>query len=104
MGEVRHRIEAHRDDVSVLLEQANQTAKLYSGFRLAGAVGHLARAQALLKEELAILAEEETSPPLKDTTEPSSVANDETPVDGIDLTGRSDRQPVRGRSREGKRA
>ena len=36
----------------MLLQEVSRTALLHSGFRLAGTVSHLARAQALLEEEL----------------------------------------------------
>jgi len=44
MSEIRERLHAHRNDALVLLEEVTRTAQLHSGFRLAGAVGHLARA------------------------------------------------------------
>ncbi|HEV8582073.1 MAG TPA: hypothetical protein VGX68_23640 [Thermoanaerobaculia bacterium] len=83
MNGIRQRLEAHRDDVLVLLEETTRTARLYEGFRLAGAVSHLARAQALLGEELENLAggskQEEAS-----AGEQLAVANeDDTPIDGI---------------------
>jgi hypothetical protein len=56
MSELRDRLEAHRNDSLVLLKEASRTAQLYAGFRLAGAVSHLARAQVLLAEELEALS------------------------------------------------
>lgn len=61
MSEIRQRLEAHRDDAEVLLQQVSRTATMHEGFRLAGAVGHLARAQVLLAEELKGLAGESES-------------------------------------------
>ncbi len=52
MTEIRERLEAHWQDVLVLLQEVGKTAIQHTGFRLAGAVGHLARAQVLLAEEL----------------------------------------------------
>ncbi len=52
MTEIRERLEAHWQDVLVLLQEVGKTAIQQTGFRLAGAVGHLARAQVLLAEEL----------------------------------------------------
>jgi hypothetical protein len=52
MSDVRERLESHRKDVLILLQEASRTAQLYEGVCLADAVSHLARAQALLAEEL----------------------------------------------------
>ena len=52
MSDVRERLESHRKDVLILLQEASRTAELYEGVSLADAVSHLARAQALLAEEL----------------------------------------------------
>jgi hypothetical protein len=87
MTEIRHRLEVHRNDALVLLEEVTRTARLHEGFRLAGAVGHLARAQVLLAEELDGL-------PAVSKQEPASsegggeVPEDETPADGICLRKR----------------
>jgi hypothetical protein len=81
MREVRRRLEAHRNDALVLLEETTRTARLYEGFRLAGAVSHLARAQALLREELDNLVGGSKQ---EEAGEQPSVANeDATPIDGI---------------------
>jgi hypothetical protein len=81
MNGIRQRLEAHRDDVLVLLEETTRTARLYEGFRLAGAVSHLARAQALLGEELEVLVGGSKQ---EEAGEPPAVANeDATPIDGI---------------------
>jgi hypothetical protein len=52
MSEIEDRLAAHRNDARVLLQEVSRTAQLHAGFRLACAVSHLARAQALLGEEL----------------------------------------------------
>lgn len=84
MSEIRHRLEVHRNDALVLLQELTRTAQLHAGFRLAGAVGHLARAQVLLAEELEGLLgrskEEATSGRFG---APSPESQDDTPVDGI---------------------
>jgi hypothetical protein len=84
---VRERLEVHRTDALVLLEEVSRTARAHEGFRLAGAVGHLARAQVLLAEELFGLPER--SKPEDGASEGFAVRSaergDDTPVDGIRL-------------------
>lgn len=63
MSEIRNRLEAHRRDALILLREVSHTATLHEGFRLAGAVGHLARAQVLLVEEMEGLAGESGAVP-----------------------------------------
>ncbi|HEV8581374.1 MAG TPA: hypothetical protein VGX68_20095 [Thermoanaerobaculia bacterium] len=82
MSEIRERLEAHRLDALVLLGAISTTATLHSGFRLAGAVGHIARAQALLAEELFSLPGE-SKPEKTAAGEPAGAGEDETPIDGI---------------------
>ncbi len=81
MSEIRERLEAHRQDALLLLREISATAVRYTGFRLAGAVGHLARAQVLLTEELEglpVVSKQEAGSPV------SKARNeDETPVEGI---------------------
>jgi hypothetical protein len=87
MSDVRERLEAHRNDASVLLEQVSRTARTHEGFRLAGAVGHLARAQVLLTEELFGLPE--GSKPEDGSSGGCALQpadrGDDTPLDGIRL-------------------
>ena len=86
MSEIRNRLEAHRSDVLVLLDEAAQTARFHEGFRLAGAISHLARAQALFAEELSGLPE--VSKEEKAPTEEPSVDPDETPAERIRIAKR----------------
>ncbi len=63
MNKIRNRLELHRKEALLLLQEVSHTATLHDGFRLAGAVSHLARAQVLLAEEMNGLAgEPETQP------------------------------------------
>lgn len=82
MSEIHERLEVHRQDALVLLREVSHTAALHSGFRLAGAVGHIARAQVLLTEELFGLPgeskQEKTS-----GSKAAGASEDETPIDGI---------------------
>ena len=80
MSEIRERLEAHRKDALVLLQQVTGTARLHEGFRLAGAVGHLARAQVLIAEELFGLPGE--SKQEKPSSGGESAGEDDTPPDG----------------------
>ncbi len=52
MNKIRNRLELHRKEALLLLQEVSHTATLHDGFRLAGAVSHLARAQVLLAEEM----------------------------------------------------
>jgi hypothetical protein len=52
MEDIRDRIQQHRTDVLLILAEVTKTATLYVSNELAGAVSHLARAHALLTEEL----------------------------------------------------
>jgi hypothetical protein len=84
MSEIRRRVEAHRNDALVLLEEVTRTARLYEGFRLAGAVGHLARVQVLLAEELDGLpgvSKQEAA--RSQSGGPPSTDLEETPADGL---------------------
>jgi len=86
MSEVRSRLEAHRKDVLVLLKEVSHTAQLHDGFRLAGAVGHIARAQVLLAEELFGLPEGAERPAsTKSPGAPTAQFSDDTPAEGIRL-------------------
>lgn len=77
MAEIRERLESHRQDALILLQELTRTAALYEGFRLAGAVGHLARAQVLLAEELEGLPRGSKQEPASAAGGPQS--QDETP-------------------------
>lgn len=81
MAAIRERLEAHRKDVLMILHEASRTATLFEGFRLAGAVGHLARAQALLSEELEGLPRASKQETVSGESEPRN--EDETPMEGI---------------------
>ena len=83
MSEIRHRLEAHRNDVLILLDEAAQTARFHEGFRLAGAISHLARAQALFAEELDGLPAASEERGASSQGEPAMAGEDATPVDGI---------------------
>jgi hypothetical protein len=85
MTEIRHRLEAHRKDALVLLEETAKTARLYEGFRLAGAVCHIARAQVLLTEEIEGFSGSSAQEASSATGSVGSSAqnDDPTPVDGI---------------------
>jgi hypothetical protein len=82
MSEIRERLEVHRNDALVLLEAVSSTARLHEGLRLAGAVGHLARAQVLLAKELFGLGGASGPRPVssQDYDEPSL---EDTPIDGL---------------------
>jgi hypothetical protein len=82
MNEIRQRLEVHRNDVLVILEAVSSTARLHEGLRLAGAIGHLARTQALLTEELFGLGSGSGPRPVssQDHGEPSL---EDTPIDGL---------------------
>jgi len=86
MSEIRHRLEVHRNDALVLLEEVTRTARLHEGIRLAGALGHMAQAQVLLAEELFSLSDAAEGEP-QFTAERSTQSNDDTPVDGVRLKG-----------------
>ncbi len=81
MNEIRERLAVHRQDALFLLQAVTGTATLYDGFRLAGAVGHLARAQVLLAEELISLPCGSKQATAGAAGEPGN--EDETPVDGV---------------------
>ena len=85
MSELKDRLTAHRNDALALLGQVSRTAQLHSGFRLAGAVSHIARAQVLLAEELESLVG--VSKPGGDSsiTESGEGEEESTPVNGIRL-------------------
>jgi hypothetical protein len=86
MSDFRSRLEAHRDDVLVLLDEVRRTARLHEGSGLAGVVSHLAQAQALLMKELDGLPEvskEEPASPKDPSADP-----DDTPAERIRLAKR----------------
>ncbi|HEV8579922.1 MAG TPA: hypothetical protein VGX68_12670 [Thermoanaerobaculia bacterium] len=87
MSEIRERLKAHRLDVLVLLQEVSHTATLFSGFRLAGAVGHIARAQVLLAEELFGLSGGSEGVETSSSADPAAALEDATPVDGISPPG-----------------
>lgn len=88
MSGLRQRLETHRHDALLLLREITHTATAHAGFRLAGAVGHIARAQELLAEELRGLPEVcKDSASSQECGEPS-VDLEETPADGIRLVKR----------------
>jgi hypothetical protein len=77
MSDIRNRLESHRLDVLVLMDETAQTARFHEGFRLAGAISHLARAHALLSEELDGLpsvSKEPPSPPQKPAADPDETS------------------------------
>jgi hypothetical protein len=86
MSEIRERLQAHRKDTLILLQEVTRTAAMHEGFRLAGAVGHLARAQVLLAEELHSLPGGPQPEAASSTGTPPS--EDATPVNGVRLTPR----------------
>lgn len=89
MNGLRDRLEVHRREALILLQETSRTAQLYEGFRFAGAVCHLARAQVLIAEELKYLSggskkeEEATS---EDLVGRPAANEGATPVDEIGLT------------------
>lgn len=86
MSDFRTRLEAHRDDVLVLLDEVRRTARLHEGSGLAGVVSHLAQAQALLAGELEGVPEvskEVPASPKEPTADP-----DETPAERSRLAKR----------------
>jgi hypothetical protein len=84
MSEIRQRLEAHRNDALVLLGEISHTARLLESFRLSGAVGHLARVQVLLSEELEGLSGMAKQEPAS-FKGGGEVREDDTPADGIRL-------------------
>ena len=80
MNEIRERLEAHRFDVLVLLQEISKTAALHDGFRLAETVGHIARAQVLIAEELFGLPGESKETGAR---EPAGTREDDTPIEGL---------------------
>lgn len=85
IDEIRELLETHRQDALVLLQTVSRTAQLYEGFRLAGAVGHLARAQELLSEELEGLPRKPEPKPVSPQSRAASTfeSQDDTPLNGI---------------------
>ena len=83
MNKIRDRLAAHCNELGILLAEVSRTDKLHSGFRLAGAVSHLARARVLLAEELAALAEGGRRDEASSAGRPAAAREDDTPVEGI---------------------
>jgi hypothetical protein len=83
MSDIRERLSAHRLDTLTLLRQVTATSEIYSGLRLAGAVGHLAWAQVLIAEELEGLSGVSNREGAASESRPAEDREDDTPVEGI---------------------
>jgi hypothetical protein len=83
MSTISGRLAAHCNEVGILLAEVSRTAQLHPGFRLAGAVSHLARARELLAEEVEALAEGGRREEASSAGRPAAARQDDTPVDGI---------------------
>lgn len=73
----RARLEQHRQDVLVLLEEITRTATVHANPDVAGAVRALARAHSHLVEELRF------SPAIEGSEGAAISDEDSTPIDGI---------------------